>query len=82
MNGGVGQFARVLTATEKSMKTIPQVRPKPRPSHELVTDIHDELYRAVYAGDIVAAQAKLDELAMVGGDSLGTRIRSAKGAAA
>ena len=81
MNGGVGQFARVLAATEKSMNS-PKYRPNPRPTHELVAEIHDELYRAVYAGDIATAQAKLDELAMVGGDSLGTRIRAAKGAAA
>ncbi len=79
MNGGVGQFARVLTATEEEMSISKLPRANPRPAHELLTEIHSELYAAVYAGDIEAAKAKLDEMAMIDGpNSLGMRIRAAK----
>ncbi len=56
-------------------------RTYPRPTAELIAEIHDELYEAVYAGDIETARIKLNELAMVGTDSLQTRIRAAKGRA-
>lgn len=58
-----------------------QPRTNPRPAAELVAEMHDELYEAVYAGETDEAKAKLDELAMVAGGSLGDRIRAAKGRA-
>lgn len=50
--------------------------PNPRPRAELVSEIHDELYEAVYAGDLDTA--KLDELAMTGTESFRGRVYAAK----
>jgi hypothetical protein len=77
MNGGVGQFARVLAATEKSMKKL-HTTTKPRPAQELIEEMYDELFAAIYKADILAAQAKLNEMAMFNSGDLGTRIRAAK----
>ena len=51
---------------------------KPRPAQELIEEMYDELFAAIYKADILAAQAKLNEMAMFNSGDLGTRIRAAK----
>jgi hypothetical protein len=78
MNGGYGQDARILAhiMKEKTMRRDAH-RTRPRPAHEQVEDIHDDLYTAVYAGDIVKAQAMLYELSMIAPEPLDRRLRLA-----
>jgi DNA-binding FadR family transcriptional regulator len=78
MNGGYGQYARVLTQTMKEKTMALHSTTRPRSASEQVADIHDELYQAVYAGDLAKAQALLDELALIAAEPLDRRLRLAK----
>ncbi len=53
--------------------------PRPRPRADVLAEIHDEVYRAVYAGDLDTARERLDEIAMISGpNALGDRLRAFK----
>lgn len=57
----------------------PQTAARPRPATDVIADIHDELYAAVYAGYLGIARERLDEIAMVSGPgALGDRLRTLK----
>ena len=79
MNGGYGQDARILAhiMKETTMRRDAH-RTHPRPARDQIEDIHDDLYTAVYAGDIVKAQALLYELTMIAPETLDLRLRLAK----
>jgi DNA-binding FadR family transcriptional regulator len=60
------------------MSRLYQHHVRPRPASELVQEIHDELYRAVFREDAEAAKQALYELTMVAPEDLRTRLHKAE----